>query len=48
MGGASMQIAVEVPKDINLNIFSEKDKPKVVDINLGIYSIILEKSGLPQ
>jgi len=35
MGGASMQIAVEVPKDINLNIFSEKDKPKVVDINLG-------------
>ena len=43
MGGASMQIAVEVPKDINLNIFSEKDKPKVVDIDLGICSIILEK-----
>ena len=35
MGGASMQIAVEVTKDINLNIFSEKDKTKVVDVNLG-------------
>ena len=30
-----MQIAVEVTKDINLNIFSEKDKTKVVDVNLG-------------
>ena len=34
MGGASTQIAVEVPNNL-LDAFSEKEKSKVVEVNLG-------------
>jgi len=35
MGGASMQIAMEVTSDLSLQGFTEKDKEQVVEINLG-------------
>ena len=35
MGGASMQMAVEVTSDLYLTEFSEDDKAKVVEVNLG-------------
>ena len=35
MGGASMQIAMEVTSDLSLQGFSEKDKSQVVEVNLG-------------
>ncbi len=35
MGGASMQIAMEVTSDLSLQGFSDKDKSQVVEVNLG-------------
>lgn len=35
MGGASMQIALEVTSDLKLGGFSQKEKEQVVEINLG-------------